>query len=240
MDRGLTAFLVAATADGTEVPCITDPPKAPTAGMKQHVDWRSRRPVNGRDQTTAGTPRPGWAGITPGWPSIRQRFLHQVSNEVVKTHDRLAIKDPHHHRHDAQPAPGPRRSPTPLGPNSPVLLTYKQQWRGGHLKNHRSTAGNPLNQDLCPPCRTVSPHYAPGPALIHLRRVRVDQADRDHNAAVNLAIWARRTTPTRSEDLQAWRPGQECPPRGRLWPAPHACRRNQPREAGITFIPHPG
>jgi putative transposase len=35
IDRGLSAFLVAATADGTEVARISDPPKALAAGMKQ-------------------------------------------------------------------------------------------------------------------------------------------------------------------------------------------------------------
>jgi putative transposase len=35
IDRGLAAFLVAATADGTEVARITDAPKALAVGMKR-------------------------------------------------------------------------------------------------------------------------------------------------------------------------------------------------------------
>ena len=72
--------------------------------------------------------------------NVRRHFLHQVSNELVKTHDRLVIENLNvsgmlaNHRlaraiSDAGWAEFAR------------LLTYKQAWRGG--SSSKPTAGIP-------------------------------------------------------------------------------------------------
>jgi putative transposase len=63
VDRGLSAFLVAATTDGTEVARISDPPKALAAGTKQQRRL-SKSLSRKKDHTTAPMPPPSSGGIT--------------------------------------------------------------------------------------------------------------------------------------------------------------------------------
>jgi putative transposase len=92
LDRGLSAFVVAADADGREVDRITAAPKALTAGMK-----RQRRLAKSlsRKQKESRNRRDAAAKLGRHHhhiANIRRYFLHQVSNELVKTHDRLVIE----------------------------------------------------------------------------------------------------------------------------------------------------
>jgi putative transposase len=132
VDRGLSAFLVAATADGQETARIADAPKALANGMV-----RQRRLAKSLSRKQKGSANRREAAAKLGRhhqhvANARQHFLHQVSNALVKTHDRLVIEDLNvsgmlaNHRlaqaiSDAGWAEFAR------------LLGYKQAWRGGTL-----------------------------------------------------------------------------------------------------------
>jgi len=92
-DRGLSAFLVAARPDGTEVDRITDAPKALTTGMKRQQRLakslsRKKKGSHNRRDVAARLGRHHHHVA-----NVRRHFLHQVSNGLVKTHDRLVIEN---------------------------------------------------------------------------------------------------------------------------------------------------
>lgn len=85
VDRGLSAFLVAAQVDGTEVARITDAPKALAAGMKRQRQLakslsRTQRGSQNRRDAAARLARHHHRVA-----NVRRHFLHQVSNKLVKT-----------------------------------------------------------------------------------------------------------------------------------------------------------
>lgn len=185
LDRGLTAFVVAATAAGREVARVTDPPKALAAGLR-----RQRRLARAVTRKQKGSANRSKAAARLGRHhgrvrDIRQQFLHRVSGQLVKTHDRLAIEDLHvagmlaNHRLaraivDASWAEFAR------------MLTYKQAWRGGQLT---------VVDRWYPSSKTCSACGAVAAALSLAQRVFTCTAcglvlDRDRNAATNLAAWA--------------------------------------------------
>ena len=93
VDRGLSAFVVAATAGGTEVARISDAPKALVAGMKHQRRLSkslSRKKKGSHNRKDAAT-RLGRHHHRVA--NVRRHFLHQVSGELVKTHDRLVIEN---------------------------------------------------------------------------------------------------------------------------------------------------
>ncbi|GAB4053952.1 RNA-guided endonuclease InsQ/TnpB family protein [Catellatospora paridis] len=241
VDRGLKAFVVAARADGTEVLRVDDPPRPARAGMARQR--RLARAVT-RKQLGSNNRRKAVARLGRHHGrvrAIRQRFLHQVSNEVVKTHDRLAIETLTitgilRNRHLAAAI-----SDAAWGELA-RQLTYKQQWHGGHL--------TPVDRwypstKTCAPCRTVAPAMP-----LHQRTFTCHvcgyQADRDLNAAVNLAIWAEQHH-AQVRDLHAGGPvtnacrGEGSGPRTRAGetspddagtaPTPPGVRRGRPRRA---------
>ncbi len=184
VDRGLSAFLVAATADGHEVTRVTDTPKALATGMKRQqrlAKSLSRKQKGSRNRRDAATKLGRHHHHVA---NVRRHFLHQVSNELVKTHDRLVIENLHvagmlrNHRlaraiSDAGWAEFAR------------LLGYKHAWRGGQLAV--ADRWYPSSR-LCPAC-----------GAIHGDMTLADRvftcgcghcADRDTNAATNLARWA--------------------------------------------------
>jgi putative transposase len=183
VDRGLSAFLVAATADGAETARIHDAPKALAAGMRQqrHLAKKLSRKKNGSVNGRQAAGKLGRHHYHVA--SARRHFLHQVSNGLVKTHGRLVIEDLNvsgmlrNHRlaqaiSDAGWAEFAR------------LLGYKQAWRGGQLviadRWYPSTR-------LCAVCGAVNG------AMTLADRVFTcgcgHSADRDANAATNLAHW---------------------------------------------------
>jgi putative transposase len=185
VDRGLSAFVVAATADGDEVARITDAPKALAAGMRRQqrlAKSLSRKKKGSRNRRDAAAKL---ARHHHHVANVRRHFLHQVSNELVKTHDRLVIEDLNvsgmlaNHRlaraiSDAGWAEFAR------------LLRYKRAWRGGELVEadrwHPSTK-------LCPVCGAIN-----GDMTLADRVFTCGcgySADRDLNAAVNLARWGQ-------------------------------------------------
>ncbi len=183
IDRGLSAFLVAARADGTEVARIADAPKALAAGLKQQrrlAQSLSRKKKGSHHRKVAAARlRRHHQHVA----NIRRHFLHQVSNEVVKTHDQLVIENLNvagmlrNHRlaraiSDAGWAEFAR------------LLNYKQAWRGGQLVE--ADRWYPSTR-LCPQCGTVNAEMTLADRVVTCGCGHC--ADRDARAATNLARW---------------------------------------------------
>ncbi|MEV6555328.1 RNA-guided endonuclease TnpB family protein [Nocardia sp. NPDC051756] len=183
VDRGLSSFLVAATGGGREVARIVDPPKALAAGLgKQRRLARAvSRKVKGSSNRRAAVARLGRHHARVR--SIRQHFLHQISTELVKTHDRLVLEDLN--------IAGMLRNRCLARAISDAgwaefarMVTYKQAWRGGTVV--LADRWYPSSQ-LCSHCGTRNS------TLTLIDRVfRCEcghELDRDRNAAVNLAAW---------------------------------------------------
>ncbi|GAA1415546.1 RNA-guided endonuclease TnpB family protein [Catellatospora coxensis] len=185
VDRGLAAFVVAARADGTEVARVDDWPRPSRAGMARQRRLAravTRKPPGSRNRAKAAARLGRHHARTA---AIRRRFLHKVSNKLVKTHDRLAI--------ETLTITGMltnRRLAAAVADAAwgelARQLTYKQQWRGGQL--------TPVDRwypstKTCAPCRTVAPAMPLDQRTFTCGACGY-RADRDLNAAVNLAIWA--------------------------------------------------
>lgn len=130
VDRGLSVFLVAASTDGRQLARIDDPPKALARGMQRQRHLarslsRKQKESRNRNHAAAKLGR-----HHQHVRNIRRHFLHQISGELVKTHDRLALEDLNiagmraNHRH--------ARAISDAGwAEFAKLLRYKQAWRGG-------------------------------------------------------------------------------------------------------------
>lgn len=157
VDRGLSAFLVAATADGHEAARITEAPQALVAGMK-----RRQRLAESLSRKQKGSPNRRDAAAKLGRhqhhvANVRRHFLHQVSNELVKTHDRLVIENLNvagmlaNHRL--------ARAISDAGWSEFArLLNYKQTWRAGQLiEADRWYPSKPAQLDLQRPSHRLDP-----------------------------------------------------------------------------------
>ena len=185
VDRGLSAFLVAADAHGEEVSRITDAPKALVAGMK-----RQRRLAKSLSRKQKGSRNRRDAASTLGRhhchvANVRRHFLHQVSNALVKTHDRLVIETlnvsgmlANHRLARAISDAGWAEFARQLG--------YKQDWRGGELV--LADRWYPSSK-LCPACGAIRGDLTLADRVFTC--VCGHSADRDRNAAVNLARWGQ-------------------------------------------------
>jgi putative transposase len=200
IDRGLSAFLVAAAADGTEVARITDAPKAMAAGMK-----RQRQLAKSLSRKQKGSHNRRDAGAKLGRHhhhvrNVRHHFLHQVSNELVKAHDRLVIENLNISGMLAN-----RRLARAIADASWAefarRLKYKQAWRGGKVSiadrwypsSKQCSQCGAIHGDL----RLADRVFTCGCGY---------RADRDLNAAVNLARWGH--------DLQKASPDPQTPKHG--------------------------
>lgn len=185
LDRGLKAFVVAAKADGSQVARFDDAPKALAAGMRHQ-----RRLAKALARKQKGSQNRSEAAARL-WrhhnriANIRSHFLHQVSNELVKTHDRLVLENLNvagmmtNHRlarciADAGWAEFAR------------LLRYKQGWRVGQLVV--ADRWYPSSK-LCSVCGVVNTDMRLGDRVFNCGCGH--SADRDLNAAVNLARWGK-------------------------------------------------
>ncbi|MFD3591401.1 RNA-guided endonuclease TnpB family protein [Nocardia sp. NPDC058640] len=183
IDRGLTAFAVAANADGTEVARINTAPKPLAAGLDRQRRLaksvsRKQRGSHNHQQAVAQLARHHHRVA-----NIRRHFAHQVANQLVKTHDRLVVEDLH-----VAGMLGNRRLARAISDvgwaDFARLLVYKQAWHGGAVtvadrwfpSSKRCSACGSLNQRLALTDRV----FVCGCGF---------RADRDHNAAVNLALW---------------------------------------------------
>ncbi|MFU8850432.1 RNA-guided endonuclease InsQ/TnpB family protein [Micromonospora sp. SL1-18] len=129
--------------------------------------------------------------------NVRRHFLHEVANRLVKTHDRLVLETLH--------TAGLLRNRRLAAAISDAgwadlarIIGYQQSWRGGQ------TALAPRwypSTRMCSGCRTI------GPALpLSVRIFACGEcgytADRDVNAAVNLAVWAEQHAQTRDPEVR--------------------------------------
>jgi len=185
LDRGLAAFVVAASADGHEVARIQDAPKALRAGMRQQRRLakslsRKKKGSHNRRQCAAG-----WHVTT----TISATFAGTScigSNELAKTHDRLVIEDLNvsgmlrNHRlaqaiGDAGWAEFARQ------------LRYKTDWRNRELAI--ADRWYPSSQ-VCSRCGNRNHRMTLSDRVFICDCGYSD--DRDRNAAANLARWAER------------------------------------------------
>jgi putative transposase len=163
VDRGLHAPVVAATADGTETVRATAAPK----GSK------NRRKAAARLGRHHGRIR-----------DRRQHFLHQVSNLLVKTHDRLVLEDLNvtgmltNHRLAAA------ISEAAWGELA-RQVAYKAAWRGGTVLTADRWFGS---SKTCSACGSVATTLTLADRVFACDECGL-VIDRDTNAAVNLATW---------------------------------------------------
>ncbi|WP_255292801.1 MULTISPECIES: transposase [Micromonospora] len=185
IDRGLTALVVAADTTGRQRLRVTDPPRPlrtalPRLRRLSRQVTRKRRGSRNRAEAVTRLARAHHRVA-----HVRRHFLHKVANQLVKTHDRLALEDLH--------IAGLLRNRRLAAAISDAgwaelarIIGYKQGWRGGQAI--RAPRWYPSTR-MCSACRVT------GPALpLSVRVFRCDEcghtADRDVNAAVNLAVWA--------------------------------------------------
>jgi putative transposase len=198
VDRGLSTFFVAATRDGTEVARVVDAPKALTVGMKHQRRLarslsRKRKGSNNRKDAAARLGRHHHHVA-----NVRRHFLHQVANELVKTHDRLVLENL-----NVTGMLRNRRLARAISDASwsefARLLKYKQAWRGGQVVE--ADRWYPSTR-LCPQCGTVKSEITLADRVFTCGCGH--SADRDTNAATNLARWGdTHHDPHRSPDPQA-------------------------------------
>lgn len=188
VDRGLTAFAVTATETGGEIDRIS-PPQPLAASLR-----RLRRASRAHGRATPGSARRRkrarrLARVHERVANQRRHFLHVTSTRLVKTHDRLVLEDLHvaglvrNRRlaraiHDAGWASFAR------------LVTYKAGWYGTQIavapRRFPSTR-------RCSACAHTRDQVGLGERT-YVCCVCGLRMDRDVNAAVNLAWWARTTT----------------------------------------------
>jgi putative transposase len=187
VDRGLSVLVAAATSDSTEVVRITDPPRVLAAGMR-----RQRRLARAVTRKRKGSKNRRKAATRLGRhhqrvANVRKYFLHQVSNELVKTHDRLVIEDLN--------VAGMLRNRRLARAMSDAgwalfarLLVYKQRWRSGLVLV--ADRWFPSSK-ACSGCGTVRATLGLGERTYQCGDCGLT-IDRDLNAAINLAIWAEK------------------------------------------------
>ena len=177
--------MVGADADGREVARITDAPKALTAGMR-----RQRRLAKSLSRKQKGSQNRRDAAAKLGRhhhhvANVRRHFLHEVSGALVKTHDRLVIENlnvsgmlANHRLAQAISDAGWAQFARQLG--------YKQAWRGGELVI--ADRWYPSSK-LCPACGAIRGDLTLADRMFTCTCGH--SADRDRNAAVNLARWGQ-------------------------------------------------
>ncbi|MGW6622633.1 RNA-guided endonuclease TnpB family protein [Nocardia sp. NPDC055002] len=183
IDRGLTAFAVVANSDGIEVARIDTAPKplATGLGRQRHLAKSLSRKQKGSHHHRQALAR--LARHHHKVANIRRHFAHQIANRLVKAHDRLIVEDL-----NVAGMLGNRRLARAISDvgwsDFARLLTYKQRWRGGSVTV--ADRWYPSSK-RCSVCGTINP------TLSLADRVFVCvcgyRADRDHNAAINLALW---------------------------------------------------
>jgi putative transposase len=200
VDRGLSAFTVAATGDGRQVLRVDDAPRALRAAQDRlrrlnRALARTRKRSRHR-ATVVGRLSRAHARVA----NVRRHFLHQVANQLVKTHDQLALEDLH--------VAGMLRNRRLAGAIADAgwadlarIIGYKQAWRGGQLvlvdRWYPSTK-------TCSTCRTVTPTVPLSQRVFTCTHCG-HSADRDLNAAINLAVWAEQNH-AQTRDPQAGGP----------------------------------
>jgi putative transposase len=187
VDRGLAAFAVAATADGTEVGRF----ESPMPLRRGMVRLRQRSRAVSRTQPRSSNRAKATQRLSRQHARIadvRRQFLHEVSSQLVQTHDRLCLEDL-----IVANLMTNRRLARAIGDAAWTelarQLTYKSAWFGTELvvcdRWFPSTK-------TCSGCGSVKQEM--GLAERIFRCVGCGLViDRDRNAAANLAAWAERS-----------------------------------------------
>ena len=187
VDRGLAAFAVAASADGTEVAryCAPKPLQHRMASLRQRSRAVARTQPGSRNRAMAiRRLSRQHARIS----DVRRTFLHGVSSQLVQTHDRLCLEDLAvanllKNRFLAQAIADVAWA------EFARQLRYKAAWFSTELV--MSNRWFPSSK-TCSQCGTVNQQLR-----LPDRTFRCDAcgliADRDRNAAANLAAWAECT-----------------------------------------------
>jgi putative transposase len=186
-DRGLHAPVVVATADGVQTVHVTIAPKAaktaqPTTRRLSKAVSRKKKGSKNRKKAVARLGR-----HHEKIRNRRQHFLHQVSNLLVKTHDRLVLEDLN--------VPGMLTNHRLAAAISDAAwgelarqISYKLTWRGGTVL---------VADRWFPSSKTCSACGSVKTTLTLAERAFVcDECglalDRDLNAAINLAAWGEK------------------------------------------------
>jgi putative transposase len=185
VDRGLSAFVVAATTDGREVARIDDAPKPLADGIIRQRRLakslaRKEKGSNNRRREAARLARHHYRVR-----NIRRHFLHGVSNDLIKTHDRLVIEG----LHVAGMVRNRRLARAISDAGWAELgrqLLYKAGWRGGEVLIVERWY--PSSQ-ICSRCSTRNHSLTLADRTFACGCGH--RLDRDHNAAVNLARWGK-------------------------------------------------
>ncbi len=185
VDRGLSTFLVAATIDGREVGRVANAPKALARGLKrqQRLEKSLSRKQKGSRNRLQAVARLGRHHNHVA--NVRRHFLHEVSNKLVKTHDRLVLEDLNvsgmlrNHRlaqaiSDAGWAEFSR------------LVGYKQAWHHGQLLV--ADRWYPSSK-VCPQCGVTNSNLTLADRVFACACGHT--VERDLNAAINLARWGQ-------------------------------------------------
>lgn len=187
VDRGLHAPVVVATSDGTQTTRITDAPRALRAA--QPATRRLQKAVSRKVKGSANR-REAVRRLARHHERVRARrhhFLHQVSNLLVKNHDRLVIEDLNiagmltNHRIAAA------ISDAAWGELA-RQITYKQGWRSGQVL----TADRWFpSSKTCSNCGDVKTTLTLADRVFTCDTCG-HTIDRDVNAAINLATWGEK------------------------------------------------
>ncbi|MGI5191150.1 RNA-guided endonuclease TnpB family protein [Promicromonospora sp. CA-289599] len=218
VDRGLRALVVAGTPDRTETLRV-EAPKILTLGLRQQR--RLARAVSRKKRGSANR-RKASARLARHHLRVRdtrQHFLHQVSDQLVKSHDRLVLEDLNitgimSNRRLA-------RAVSDAGWGELARqITYKQHWRGGQVMIADRWFASSKTCSSCGQIKKV--------LSLRERTYTCDDCglvlDRDLNAAANLAAWAEDHTPTVTDG--SGRGGVRVGDRQAAGPDINACRRD--------------
>jgi putative transposase len=186
LDRGLAAFVVAATSDGIEVGRFHSPRplECGLVGLRRRSRALTRTMPSSRNRAKAARRlSQSHARIA----NVRRSFLHEVSSQLVKTHDRLCLEhltvaNLLRNRHLA-------RAISDAGWTELARhLAYKQAWRGGQvlIADHWLPSTK-----TCSRCGLVKQRMGLGERVFSCDGCGLTM-DRDRNAAANLAAWAER------------------------------------------------
>jgi putative transposase len=186
VDRGLAAFAVAAAADGSEVGRYYSPIPLlhRMARLRRQSRAISRLQPGSRNRAMAVR---RLSRHQAHIVNVRRRFLHEVSSQLIQTHDRLCLEDLAvanlmTNRYLA------RAIAAAAWAEFARQLVYKAAWFGTELVV--ADRWFPSSK-TCSGCGTVQQ------VRLAERVFRCEACglitDRDHNAAVNLAAWADRS-----------------------------------------------
>jgi putative transposase len=184
LDRGLAAFVVAATSAGIEVGrCHAPRPlQRRLVGLRRRSRALTRTTPRSRNRANAAR---RLSREHARIADTRRSFLHEVSSQLVKTHDRLCLEDL-----AVANLIRNRRLARAIGDAGWAELArqlgYKQAWRGGQVM----VADRWLpSTKTCSRCGLVKQRMGLAERIFCCDACGLVM-DRDRNAAVNLAAWA--------------------------------------------------